>query len=254
MKQNFVTIMNDDGLKIDIISTGKGWIAVDKPAGISIHNDTGNDLCSLVKRSLEPLDDAMKLIDYDMSYGVNAVHRLDSETSGVVMLACNKKTAQWFSRQFEERQVKKKYIALLHGDIDTTTEHYGIWNKPLSPKSEGRKNPAGSGKKVKCRTEFRVIDKSAHYTLIECEPVTGRKHQIRRHAKLAGNPVAGDRRYGSPRALKYLEEKCSFTRLGLHSSSLGIILPGESSYTTFTSEIPSQILGLISLDQKVASI
>jgi hypothetical protein len=76
---------------------------------------------------------------------------------------------------------------------------------------------------------------SLHYSLIECEPLTGRKHQIRRHAKLAGNPVAGDRRYGSVRSLSYLRRHLDFNRLGLHAHALTLTLPGDDYPTRFQS-------------------
>jgi len=86
--------------------------------------------------------------------------------------------------------------------------------------------------------------------MIECSPLTGRQHQIRRHAKLAGHPIIGDRRYGTTRSCNYLEKNHGFRRLGLHAFSITIHLPGQSNPTTFqTSKIPEEIDRLFDQDQ-----
>ena len=101
-----------------------------------------------------------------------------------------------------------------------------------------------------CVTRWRPLACSLHYSLIECVPLTGRKHQIRRHAKLAGNPIVGDRRYGSGRSREYLRRNHDFDRLGLHSHLLIIRLPGESQATTFTSGgLPEAMRRLLEADR-----
>jgi 23S rRNA-/tRNA-specific pseudouridylate synthase len=108
----------------------------------------------------------------------------------------------------------------------------------------------GGGPKQLCETRYRIIDASTHYTMVEIELFTGRKHQIRRHAKLAGHPVVGDARYGSDRAIKYLKGNCGFDRLGLHARSLTFELPDEQGAQTIeTSELPAQVRALFKNDQ-----
>jgi 23S rRNA-/tRNA-specific pseudouridylate synthase len=89
-----------------------------------------------------------------------------------------------------------------------------------------------------------------HYSLVEIQPLTGRKHQIRRHAKLAGHPVVGDRRYGSARSISYLARHCDFDRLGLHAYALTIRLPEASAARTFRSPgLPASMVRLIEADR-----
>jgi 23S rRNA-/tRNA-specific pseudouridylate synthase len=103
---------------------------------------------------------------------------------------------------------------------------------------------------VKCTTRWRVKRYTPHYSLVECQPLTGRKHQIRRHAKLAGHPVVGDRRYGSPRSRSYLSRHCRFNRLGLHAHTLTIRLPGETAARTFQSPgLPASMGRLLDQDR-----
>ncbi len=243
--------INFKSLQIPVLASAKGWLAVDKPAGLSIHNDPGRDLCSITLDYIQKKPSIFKDIILDPGYGIHPVHRLDKETSGVLLLAADRETFRFFSEQFETRSVKKRYIAILHGSLTPvkTGHFWGTWQWPLAKDSGGRKNPVGSGPKQPCETRYRIIDTSAHYTLVEVELLTGRKHQIRRHTKLAGHPVVGDARYGSDRAIKFLKENCGFDRLGLHARSLTVVLPeNQGSQTIETPELPAQMREIFEKD------
>lgn len=232
---------------IPVITTGKGFLFVDKPSGVSVHNDRKN-VCSMILDFLRPNKKLLNQIDFDPSFGMNAVHRLDRDTSGIILLACNPQIFKYFSRQFEERTVKKKYVALLHGNLALPDEK-GLWSWPLSRKPGGRVAPSGKGDKQPCETQVTIVHASPHYTWVECTPHTGRKHQIRRHAKLSGHPVVGDSRYGSPRSLKFLSSKRGFNRLALHSASISIRLPERSETKEIRSpKIPEDIEKLFNDD------
>ena len=246
MKNDQRHIKFKDG-SILIAAHGIGWVALDKPCGISIHNDPGQDLSSVLKQYLEQDPDFSEEIQYDKTFGVNPVNRIDLETSGIVLFGVQKKTTAFFSGQFQERNVKKRYIALVHGHPETGTSDQS-WEMPLTPKAGGRKNPAGTGKKVNCITQYHVLETSDHYSLIECEPYTGRKHQIRRHAKLNGTPITGDKKYGSPRSIRFLEENCSYSRLGLHSLSLSITTP-DGKEVIIKSQVPEEFIRMIEGDK-----
>ncbi len=220
------------GESLSVLASGRGWLALEKPAGMSVHNDPGNDLCSVAADILANDPALAENIKPDPAFGIHPVHRLDRQTSGVIFLACHPEIFRYFSLQFEKGMAEKKYIAILHGELK---EEKGVWDWPLSAEAGGRNLVQGKGKKQPSRTLFRVLRHTPHYTCIECHPLTGRKHQIRRHAKLAGHPVTGDSRYGSLRAVRYLETNCAFTRMGLHAMSLSITLPGESKPTLIQS-------------------
>ncbi len=245
--------MTMDPFPIPILATGQGWLVVEKPSGLSIQEARGSSLCSVLRSRIETDPHLRNKIDYDPRFGLHPVHRLDRETSGVILLACRPETFSYFARQFQYRNVRKRYVALLHGELpETDTEdRWGTWTWPLSQEAGGRLHPEGSGRATPCETRFRVLRRSAHYTLVECDLVTGRKHQIRRHARLAGHAVVGDERYGTPRSLKFLREMVGFTRLALHSFSLQAQPPEATAPQLFQSPgIPVEILRLLEEDRR----
>jgi RluA family pseudouridine synthase len=240
-----------DNIRIPVLAIGNGWLIVDKPAGMSVHNEPQRDLCSLVSSFVQKEATIRKQTGMDPDFGVNPVHRLDRETSGTILLALTRKTFRFFSSQFESHQVKKRYIAILHGRLENPEGNgsWGTWDWALTATAGGRHSPEGTGRRQESRTLYQVLDHSAHYTMVEIELLSGRTHQIRRHAKLSGHPVVGDARYGSKRALNYLRHTCSFERLALHARSLTIRLPdGKEPTTVVTPAVPCQMLDLFQKD------
>lgn len=212
------------GILIPILSSGRGWMAVEKPAGLSVHNDPLLDLVSIVTSQIKRHPSLSERIARGRRTVFRPVHRLDKLTSGVILLACDAAALKYLGDQFQLRDTDKRYLALLHGCFSRVGET-GAWKRPLSQQAGGRDRPAGTGPKKASLTRYRVLAHSPHYTYLECRPVTGRKHQIRRHAKLAGHPVVGDRRYGSKRAADFLTFRKGFSRLGLHANTLKIREP-----------------------------
>ncbi len=242
--------IKDDLSKIELVACGPGWLVVDKPCGISIHNDPGNDLCSLLESAVQA--GTLPGLGAETTT-LHAIHRLDRDTSGIVLLAGDPRIRAFFGEQFSNRKVHKEYLALVHGRMAPGPDHSneGMWDWPLTADAAGRKTPAGRGKRLPCSTRWRILDHSLHYSLIRCLPESGRKHQIRRHAKLAGHPVVGDRRYGSTRALNYLKLHLGFNRLALHAHRLSIRLPGNDSPSEFSSQgLPRRIDRLFTQDRE----
>ncbi|MFZ5569521.1 MAG: RluA family pseudouridine synthase [Thermodesulfobacteriota bacterium] len=235
--------------QIPILAVGRGWMVADKPAGMSIHNAPGEDLCSLVSEKVRQRPDIGELFGIDppnTGFGadIHPVHRLDRETSGVVLLAADREIFRFFSKQFTSRTVIKTYVALVHGRLEMPggADSWGIWEWPLSKTAAGRSRPQGVGRRHPSSTRYRVLGHSEHYTMVSLELLTGRTHQIRRHAKLAGHPVVGDVRYGSDRAVNFLRKQRGFDRLALHARALSIQLPGKDDQTTIeTRTIPNQM-------------
>ena len=234
-----------DDCPLPIVGSGPGWLVAEKPSGMSVHNDPGKDLCSQLNHYLQSNPTTAKAIAYDVAYGLNPVHRLDKETSGVILLSCRRDVFDRLSRQFTQGKVAKRYLALVHGSVEPT-EEWRQWQWPLTPKAAGRRNPKGRGRRRPCQTDYRLVQQSRHYSLIECRLGTGRTHQIRRHAVLAGHPLTGDRRYGSLRACRYLEKHFNFTRLGLHAVSLSVQPPEFEAPQSYVSKgLPIEIQHLI---------
>ena len=255
-KEGELAIMESRSKKIPFLGVGKGWLVVEKPAGISVHNEPGKDLCSLVSSFLRTNQEAAKIISVAPDYGIHPVHRLDQDTSGLVLLAVDPETFHGLSRQFEMHQVKKSYTAILHGKLEKTDENqeWGQWQWALAKTAGGRRNPQGSGDRQVSTTRYRILEYSEHYTLVEIELMTGRKHQIRRHARLAGHPVVGDLRYGSARAAKYLHENHKFDRLALHAYALSFTPPDSKTLKTIeTMDRPKIMADLFTEDKKGTS-
>ena len=254
LARNHLITIACGALQVPVLAAGKGWLAVDKPAGLAVHNAPGRDLCSCVAAFIPKEAALYRQVDMDPDFGVNPVHRLDRETSGLLLLAVRREKFSFFSNQFESRQAQKRYVAVLHGRLESLKgdAEWGTWQWPLGKSAAGRSNPKGASPRQPIETRYRVTGHSAHYTMVEIELQTGRTHQIRRHAKLAGHPVVGDARYGSTRAITYLKEKCSFDRLALHAHSLTMRLSsGKKAETIETPDIPAQIRDLFANDTAV---
>jgi len=244
--------INCGSIQIPVLAAGKGWLVADKPAGMTVHNKPGMDLCSFALTHLQNQTPENGQTDFDQDFGVNPVHRLDKEASGIIFLAATREIFRFFSNQFQSRKVIKHYAAVLHGLLENPegNDLWGTWRWPLSDTAGGRVNPEGPGRRQKSETRYRVIDHSAHYTMVEIELLSGRTYQIRRHAKLSGHPVAGDTRYGTTRAANYLNRNFAFDRIALHARALTLQLPDKKNPETIeTPSIPVQMLELFRSDQ-----
>jgi RluA family pseudouridine synthase len=232
---------------IKVLRTGDGWIGIEKPCGISVHNDPGNDVLSIVTSMIYNNHTDLEDIKIESKNQIQPVHRLDKDTSGVLLLAFTHDTLKKLSNYFHQGLVHKKYLALVHGNFDESVQDLNVWNYPLSKDAGGRTHPAGMGKKLKAKTCFRILRQSLHYALLEVILITGRKHQIRRHAKLSGHPVTADRRYGSKKSIDFLKKNKGYNRLGLHAQSIEI-QGMDPSVIIISKKIPKEMQRLINQD------
>jgi len=189
-------------------------------------------------------DENIKVVDKPA--GVNSddfekrVHRLDKDTSGILLIAKNNETLDFLQKQFKEKKVKKKYIALVVGHLKSEKSEVEtlIGRAPKDRRKQKAflpQGPEAAGKR-QAKTTFRVLQRFENYDLIEAEPQTGRKHQIRAQLTYLGHPIAGDKLYG------FKGQICpkGLSRQFLHSSFLKIALPnGETK--EFTSELPKDL-------------
>lgn len=233
---------------VEIVKTGNGWLCAEKPSGMSVHNHPGSDLLSVLERQIHADAGLMTALGAHQGFQIHPVHRLDQETSGLILVATDPDRLRYLSNLFQQGAVRKHYIALVHGNFDSPSDAFQAWDTPLSKQAGGRTDPRGKGKRVKSETRYRVMDQSVHYALLEIELVTGRKHQIRRHAKLAGHPVTGDTRYGSKRSVNFLKENLAYDRLGLHSFKIEFTLD-KVPVTINSRQIPRQMTALLDQDR-----
>jgi RluA family pseudouridine synthase len=229
---------------LTFIGCGLGWLAIDKPSGMSVHNDPEGraDALSVVLNLIENHQDLKLATNWEgRRFPPAAVHRLDRDTSGVLLFATTKAAATELQQAFENRVTKKVYRAILRGKIaqpEDTAEDIA-WTFPLSDRAEGRATPQGNPRdRVTCETKFRVLRANDFLSEIEADLMTGRQHQIRRHAVLAKHPVVGDRRYGDPKYLKTIERRFGFSRLMLHACRLE--LPYQKQTLRVEAPIPEE--------------
>ena len=168
------------------------------------------------------------------------VHRLDKDTSGILLVAKNDKALEFLQKQFKEREVKKKYLALVAGNLK---KEEGVIETLIGRSPGDRRKQKvylpgepNAQEKRKAVTEYKVLQRFENYTLIKVEPKTGRKHQIRTHLAYLGHPVAGDKLYG----FKNQPRPEGLKRQFLHASYLKVKLPNGKT-KEFKSELPNEL-------------
>ena len=203
-------------MTFEILAEGPDWLAIHKPAGVSVHNDP-QDVLHLLKKQLT----AAKY------QNMHLAHRLDKETSGVLLLALNPARAKDLAEIFQRRDCVKIYHAILRGPLPVS-ETWQTWSWPLTDKAEGRQNPQGVSKdRVEAQTKYRVVKASKFLSLIEVELLTGRQHQIRKHAAIAKHPIVGDNRYNEAKYNARMADLYGNNRMFLHASSLSFMLDNK---------------------------
>lgn len=218
--------------RILVIQQSSKWVVVNKPVGISVHNEA-NDLRAVLKKQLRPGS-------YD---DIFPVHRLDKETSGVLMVALEAETASELAEKFQGHKTEKSYYAILRGSLEPS-EKWQEWNFPISDKAEGRKNPQGLLKdRVAAKTQYRVLQSNKYFSLVEVNLLTGRQHQIRKHAALAEHPIVGDPRYNDGKYNEKMAEIYGDERMYLHAYKLSIQVGGRVQ--TFETPLPPAFKALM---------
>ena len=237
-------------MQIRLLAVGKGWLVAEKPAGMSVHNEPGGDLCSLVSAFIQNEPLIRERTGMDPDFGVNPVHRLDKETSGLILLALTRETFRFFSNQFESHQVKKRYIAILHGRLESAggSSTWGTWawllpRPPVDAVIPRRRTPPGQLDAIPSARPQCPLHAGGNRVALGPHPPDSAPRET------SGNPVIGDLRYGSTRAANYLRQNHAFDRLGLHARALTILLPdGKEPATIETPAIPRPMLDLFQND------
>ena len=224
-----------ENIPLNIVYEDSDVIVVNKPQGLCVHPAPGNERGTLVNGLVYHCGDELSAINGVIRPGI--VHRIDKDTSGLLIVAKNNEAHLKLSEQLKERKAMRKYVALVNGNIK---EDSGTINKPIGRNPSDRKKMAvvmqGGRNAV---THYKVIEKLGKYTWVELQLETGRTHQIRVHMSYIGHPLLGDPVYGP--------KKCPFNLNGqvLHAKVLGFIHPRTGEYMEFNSELPDYFSSLI---------
>lgn len=223
-------------IAIDVIYVDENVIVVNKPAGMVVHPGAGNTQDTLVNAILHRWPDIARVGEAQRP---GIVHRLDKETSGVLILARNETAYNWLVRQFKSRKTQKTYLALVDGEPPTPT---GRVEAAIGRDEKIRQRMAVvyGDKGKNAITEYRSLEKFTDHTLLEVHPLTGRTHQIRVHLAFLGCPVTGDKIYG--RRKRSIE----IPRFFLHAHKLSIKLPGDEEPTEFTAPLATDLKEVLS--------
>ncbi len=219
-----------ESIPLDVVYEDDHMIIINKPRGMVVHPAAGNYSGTLVNALLEHCQD-LSGINGVIRPGI--VHRLDKDTSGVMVVAKNDQSHLNLALQIKERHASRKYIAIVHRNIK---EEQGVINAPIGRHPVDRKKMAVVFSNSKTAiTHFRTIERFGNYTVVECKLQTGRTHQIRVHMAHIGHPVVGDPKYGP--------EKQHFTIEGqaLHSAQLSLAHPVTGETMCFSAPLPADM-------------
>ncbi|MEW5867787.1 MAG: RluA family pseudouridine synthase [Chloroflexota bacterium] len=224
-----------EAIPLDIIFENDDLLVVNKPAGMVVHPAAGHASGTLVHAVLAHAPE-LEGIGGEQRPGV--VHRLDKETSGLILLAKNDRTHRWLQEQFRLRKVEKIYYTLVDGAPPTPA---GRVEAAIGRDLKQRKRMAvvTPQKGRQATSEYHTLEQFPHHTLLEVHPITGRTHQIRLHMAFLGCPVAGDTIYGRQHSSVPLK------RHFLHAVRLTIRLRGETKTRTFEAPLPPELLAIL---------
>lgn len=218
-----------EDIPLDIFYEDDYLIVINKPKGLLVHPTTNCFKGTLVNALLNY---SKNLSDFNTSMRPGIVHRLDKETSGLMLVAKDNITHTKLAKKFQRHEIKKQYVALVQGYIELDE---GIVNVPLGRHVTQREKKAvkfdESAKES--QTVYKVRKRHNGVTLVSLFPKTGRTHQLRVHMAYLKHPILGDDKYGS---------RSSFTRLALHAQSIGFKHPHSKIYVEFTSLVPNEFL------------
>lgn len=224
-----------EDIPLDVIFENDDVLVINKPAGMVVHPAAGHFSGTLVHAALAHAPE-MEGIGGEQRPGV--VHRLDKNTSGLILLAKNDLSHRWLQDQFRLRKVEKTYLALVDGQPPTPR---GRVEAAIGRDTHQRKQMAitPSSKGRAAISTYLTLENFQNHTLLEFHPLTGRTHQIRLHAAFLGCPVVGDTLYG--RRHPSLPIKRHF----LHAASLTIRLPREQEPRSFNAPMPDELLQIL---------
>ena len=217
-----------EDIPLDIVYEDEDLLIVNKPAGMVVHPAPGNSSGTLVNALMHHCGDNLSSINGVIRPGI--VHRIDKNTSGLLMVAKNDKAHNSLSQQLAEHSITRKYRAIVYNNI---REDEGTVNEPIGRDPRNRlRNAVTDINSRHAVTHYRVIERFGQFTYIEAVLETGRTHQIRVHMSHIRHPLLGDELYGP------VKNKLGASRQMLHAGVLGFVHPSSGEYMEFESPLP----------------
>ncbi len=217
-----------ENIPLDIVYEDSDLLVVNKPKGMVVHPAAGNYSGTLVNALLYHCKDSLSGINGVIRPGI--VHRIDKDTSGLLIVAKNDTAHLDLAQQIKEHSFHRAYQAVAYGNFK---EDNGTVNQPIGRHPKDRKKMAVTYKNSKnAVTHYEVISRYEKFTHIRCVLETGRTHQIRVHMAYIGHPLAGDEVYGPKKVITELNGQC------LHAGELGFVHPRTKEYMEFTAPLP----------------
>ena len=224
-----VGIVAED-IPLDIYYEDEDLLVVNKPKGMVVHPANGNENGTLVNALMFHCKDSLSGINGEIRPGI--VHRIDKDTSGLLVIAKNDIAHEHLAHQFKEHSINRLYYAIVYGNVK---EDSGDVEAPIGRHKTDRKKFCITQTNSKYAfTHYDVIDKLKGFTLVKCKLKTGRTHQIRVHMQSIGHPLAGDPVYGPKNCITELKGQA------LHAGVLGFIHPKTGEYIEFSSPWPAE--------------
>ena len=227
------TLLQPEPIPLDIRYEDDDLIVVNKPAGMVVHPGSGHETGTLVHAVLAHCPD-LPGIGGEIRPGV--IHRLDKDTSGLVIMAKNERALRYVQGQFKARTVEKMYLALVEGRLQPPR---ALIDAPIGRDPAERKRmkviETEQGRKRDARTQVETVTAYADYTLVACKPITGRTHQIRVHLAYMGFPIVGDRIYGRRK------QRLLLSRHFLHAYRIVFRRPSDRDVVSLEAEMPAEL-------------
>ena len=223
-----------ENIPLDIVYEDDFLLVVNKPKGMVVHPAAGNFEHTLVNALLYHCKGSLSGINGIMRPGI--VHRIDKDTSGLLMVAKNDYAHNFLAEQIKEHSFFREYAAICYGNIKNDS---GVINAPIARHPQKRKQMAIVEGGREAITHYEVAERLNGFTYLRLRLETGRTHQIRVHTASIGHPVAGDSVYGPKKVITELNGQC------LHAKKLGFIHPDTKRYMEFDSELPSYFTGFL---------
>ncbi len=224
-----------ENVPLDVVYENDDVLVVNKPAGMVVHPSAGHTSNTLVNALLGHMPYLNKA---NVNIRPGIVHRLDKDTSGLILIAKNEKSQLYLMHQFHDRLVEKTYLALVDEKPRTAS---GKIDAPIyrDPSHRQRMAIAPPGKGRQAITEYSTLENFPHHTLLKVKPLTGRTHQIRVHLASIGCPVVADKVYGRK------HPSIPLSRHFLHAFSLKVILPTQKRKSEFDAPLPNELIATL---------